>query len=159
MLTHRSSTKRAAVVAGTAALLAAGSAFVAIPASASASLDAADERGKAVAGKPTTCAKVGAEGSLYGKQFVKKEKFADPTIPVEWDQGTIASKALDILKVREGFEVTAIVVHGGKGYNLYTPDTLGEIEPNGWLRLHAPATKKGALQEGMDYWFLCAKKV
>lgn len=157
MLTHRSKPIRAVLTAGAAALLVAGSAVIAIPASASASLDAGDERGKASAGKPTDCSKVGADGTRYGKQFVKKEKWADPTVPVEWDQGTIASKALDILKVRDGFEVTAIVVHGGKGYNTYTPDGLGEIEPDGWLRLHAPIGKD-KLAEGMDYWFICAKK-
>jgi len=158
MSTHRSAPMRAAVLAGTATLLAGGLAVLAGPVSATATIEAGDERAKAATGKPTDCKKVGADGTRYGKQFVKKEKWADPTVPVEWDQGTIASKALDILKVRDGFEVTAVIVHGGKGYNTYTPEGLGDIKPDGWLRLHAPV-EKGGLAAGMDYWFLCAKKV
>ncbi|MGQ0467487.1 MAG: hypothetical protein ACT4QG_19490 [Sporichthyaceae bacterium] len=154
---------RTGIAAGSLALFVAGTAFAAAPAGASgsaAALEADDSRAaKAKAGVPTTCKAAGLTGKLYGKKFDgSKPAWADPTEPLEWDEGTIGANNLDVLFVREGFKLNgiAVVALDEKNYNVYTEESLGARPDEGWLNLHPPKAKKGTAK--IKHWFVCADK-
>lgn len=159
---------RASVAAGSAALLVAGAAYAAAPALAAGSVDSAptidagDDRAEAAkAGSPTTCGKgkggLGTGGEIFGKN--PKNTYKDPDTAVSYDEGTFGATNLDILSIRAGYKLLGLVVagQGGKSYNLYTVESLGERPAEGWLNLHAPVGK-GGVPTPINHWFVCVQK-
>lgn len=167
MLSRTQQILRTGVAAAASVALVAGATYAAAPAMAAesaaskATLEAGDDRAvEARTGVPTTCKSIGVAGTLYGKKFDgSTPEWADPTIPTEWDEGTIGANNLDILFIRKGFEVTglAVVALDEKNYNFYTTESLGERPAEGWLNLHPPTAKKGTAK--IKHWFVCANKV
>src|SRR5436305_8855706 len=66
-------------------------------------------------------------------------------------------KELSISAVKEGVTVTAIVVKGGDGYNVYVPGKKGLSDSAPWEKLISP--RNGGRQvPTISHWFLCGKK-
>ncbi|MFE6615440.1 LPXTG cell wall anchor domain-containing protein [Amycolatopsis sp. NPDC057786] len=64
---------------------------------------------------------------------------------------------LDITAVAKGVTVTAIVVKGGHGYNVYVPGEKGLPENPPWTQLRSPLNK-GDQQAAISHWFVCGEK-
>ncbi|RSN31607.1 hypothetical protein DMC61_15855 [Amycolatopsis sp. WAC 04169] len=65
--------------------------------------------------------------------------------------------SLDITAVAKGVTVTAIVVKGGHGYNVYVPGEKGLPENPPWTKLRSPLNK-GDQQAAISHWFVCGEK-
>ncbi|EME63973.1 LPXTG cell wall anchor domain-containing protein [Amycolatopsis decaplanina] len=105
-----------------------------------------DDRATQVVGSnATTC-----EGAkLPGKVL--------PTSDLTFTGGTQEDKYLDITAVAKGVTVTAIVVKGGHGYNVYVPGEKGLPENPPWTQLRSPLNK-GDQQAQISHWFVCGEK-
>ncbi|MFI5558255.1 LPXTG cell wall anchor domain-containing protein [Amycolatopsis japonica] len=71
--------------------------------------------------------------------------------------GTEKDKYLNITAVGEGVTVTAIVVKGGDGYNIYEPGKRGLAETPPWEKLRSPMNG-GGKQADISHWFACGEK-
>ncbi len=65
--------------------------------------------------------------------------------------------SLDITEIPERTEVTAIVVKGADGYNVYTPGEKGMSQSPPWEGLHAPLMDKPnkRIIPEISHWFAC----
>ncbi|RSM71896.1 hypothetical protein DL991_33585 [Amycolatopsis sp. WAC 01375] len=104
-----------------------------------------DDRATQVVGEnATTC-----EGAkLPGKVL--------PTSDLTFTGGT-DNLLLNITAVGKGVTVTAIVVKGGHGYNVYVPGEKGLPENPPWTELRSPLNK-GDQQAAISHWFVCGEK-
>ncbi|WP_340687147.1 LPXTG cell wall anchor domain-containing protein [Amycolatopsis coloradensis] len=80
-----------------------------------------------------------------------------PTSDLTFTGGTQQDKYLDITAVAKGVTVTAIVVKGGHGYNVYVPGEKGLPENPPWTQLRSPLNK-GDQQAQISHWFVCGEK-
>ncbi|WP_439383501.1 LPXTG cell wall anchor domain-containing protein [Amycolatopsis lexingtonensis] len=80
-----------------------------------------------------------------------------PTSVVTFTGGTEKDQYLNITKVAEGVTITAIVVKGGDGYNLYVPGAKGLPDTPPWNKLRSPLNG-GRQLPTISHWFLCGKK-
>lgn len=105
-----------------------------------------DDRATQVVGSnATTC-----EGAkLPGKVL--------PTSDLTFTGGTQEDLHLAITAVAKGVTVTAIVVKGGHGYNVYVPGEKGLPEVPPWTELRSPLNK-GDQQAQISHWFVCGEK-
>jgi LPXTG-motif cell wall-anchored protein len=71
--------------------------------------------------------------------------------------GTEKDKYLNITAVAEGVTVTAIVVKGGDGYNIYEPGQRGLGKTPPWEKLRSPMNG-GGQQADISHWFVCGEK-
>ncbi|MFE0024637.1 LPXTG cell wall anchor domain-containing protein [Amycolatopsis sp. NPDC059021] len=71
--------------------------------------------------------------------------------------GTDKDKYLSITAVAEGVKVTAIVVKGGDGYNIYEPGKRGLAAKPPWEKLRSPLNN-GGQQATISHWFACGSK-
>ncbi|RSM62635.1 hypothetical protein DMH03_11205 [Amycolatopsis sp. WAC 01376] len=104
-----------------------------------------DRATQVVAENATTC-----EGAkLPGKVL--------PTSDLTFTGGTQKDIHLNITEVAKGVTVTAIVVKGGHGYNVYVPGEKGLPENPPWTQLRSPLNK-GDQQAQISHWFVCGEK-
>ncbi|MGQ0632047.1 MAG: hypothetical protein ACT4P1_13505 [Sporichthyaceae bacterium] len=158
----RAVTGRVVISAGTAvaAVLAAGAAATAVP-----TIEAGDKRAEAASGNATTCGSEGKFGVSVGGQrygIDSDGEYNDPSTVVSFTKGTLDQPFLNISAVKSGFEVLAVIVKGGNGYNLYergmqtqAPQGLGELP---WNDLRSPANA-GDGPPDISHWFVCVNAV
>lgn len=99
--------------------------------------DAGDPRAVGHDGSVGTCAAAGLSGS---------------TIPSDKVAADVKERAF--IDVLDHTGITAVVIAGGPGYNVYKAEKLGK----GWADLHAPV-KADRLPEEIGYWFACGTLV
>ncbi|MFD2471105.1 LPXTG cell wall anchor domain-containing protein [Amycolatopsis silviterrae] len=104
-----------------------------------------DDRAKPVEGNATTCVQAKVPGDLLAE--------GDLTVT----GGTAKDKYLNVTAVREGVTVTAIVVKGGPGYNVYVPGKKGMSATPPWEKLRSPFNH-GDQVPTISHWFACGTK-
>ncbi|MBB1152839.1 MULTISPECIES: LPXTG cell wall anchor domain-containing protein [Amycolatopsis] len=104
-----------------------------------------DDRAKPVEGNATTCVEAKVSGDLLGA--------GDLTVT----GGTQKDKYLNVTAVGEGVTVTAIVVKGGPGYNVYVPGKRGMSATPPWEKLRSPFNR-GEQLPTISHWFACGTK-
>ncbi|ATY14629.1 hypothetical protein CU254_32580 [Amycolatopsis sp. AA4] len=104
-----------------------------------------DGRAKPTEGNATTCAQAKVPGNLLGA--------ADLTVT----DGTQKDQYLNVTAVGEGVTVTAIVVKGGPGFNVYVPGTRGMSATPPWEKLRSPFNRGDQLPT-ISHWFACGTK-
>ncbi|MFI7115593.1 LPXTG cell wall anchor domain-containing protein [Amycolatopsis sp. NPDC049868] len=105
-----------------------------------------DDRATQVVGSnATTCEGAKVPGKLI------------PASDLTFTGGTEKDLYLDITAVAKGVTVTAIVVKGGHGYNVYVPGEKGLPENPPWTQLRSPLNK-GDQQAQISHWFVCGEK-
>lgn len=99
-----------------------------------------DARATAYAGNVTTCAEAGLPGSTV-------------TLPnLEDATGTYVTITGD--DIPSGDTITAVVVKGGPGYNVYQASDLGALP---WKNLRSPTNVGGQIPQ-ISHWFACVTK-
>ncbi|MEV6874799.1 LPXTG cell wall anchor domain-containing protein [Amycolatopsis sp. NPDC051128] len=94
----------------------------------------------------TTC----EDAKLPGETLVRSDELPTDVIDIE---GGVPNKdkTLTIKQVAKGVTITAVVVKGGDGYNVYKADKLGAMP---WKDLKSP--KNGGKQvPTISHWFVC----
>ncbi len=104
-----------------------------------------DGRAKPVEGNATTCAQAKVPGDLLGA--------GDLTVT----GGTQKDKYLNVTAVGEGVTVTAIVVKGGPGFNVYVLGERGMSATPPWEKLRSPYNRGDQLPT-ISHWFACGTK-
>ncbi|HEY3471253.1 MAG TPA: LPXTG cell wall anchor domain-containing protein [Amycolatopsis sp.] len=95
------------------------------------------------------------DAKLPGKTLATSDK---PTDLIEFTGGVPdKDKSLTITKVDESVTVTAIVVKGGDGYNIYVPGEKGLPETPPWKDLISPLNG-GKQVPAISHWFVCGAK-
>lgn len=104
-----------------------------------------DNRATPIEGNTSTCEKA----KLPGTEVSTKD--------LTYTGGTNDDKYLNITAVAAGVKVTAIVVKGGDGYNVYEPGKRGLGKTPPWEKLRSPMNK-GGQQATISHWFACGEK-
>jgi LPXTG-motif cell wall-anchored protein len=104
-----------------------------------------DDRAIATPKNVSTCEKA----NLPGTEVSTKD--------LTYTGGTEKDKYLNITAVGEGVTVTAIVVKGGDGYNIYEPGKRGLGKTPPWEKLRSPMNG-GGQQAQISHWFACGEK-
>lgn len=97
----------------------------------------------------TTC----ADAKLPGETLVRSDELPTDVIDIE---GGVPNKdkTLTIKQVAKGVTITAIVVKGGDGYNIYIPGKKGLPENAPWKDLKSPLNG-GRQVPTISHWFVC----
>ena len=96
-----------------------------------------------------------ADAKVPGDTLVKS---GDKTDLIEFTGGVPdKDKTLTITSVAKGVTITAIVVKGGDGYNLYVPGEKGLSETPPWEDLKSPLNG-GRQVPTISHWFVCGSK-
>ncbi|MBE1501093.1 LPXTG-motif cell wall-anchored protein [Amycolatopsis lexingtonensis] len=105
-----------------------------------------DGRATPVPKNATTC----ADAKLPGKTLVRSDEL--PTDVIDFTGGVPdKDKSLTITGIAKGVTITAVVVKGGDGYNVYDAGKLGDLP---WKDLISP--KNGGRQiPTISHWFVC----
>lgn len=111
-----------------------------------------DDRATIHTGNAKDCDDVGLDGSVI-VQVDGEEDLG--TELIEYDGGALnEDKYLDILSVKEGVEVTGIVVKGGDDANVYVPGEKGLEENPPWEDLRSPLNTGGKIPQ-ISHWYIC----
>ncbi|MEU5263017.1 LPXTG cell wall anchor domain-containing protein [Amycolatopsis sp. NPDC021455] len=97
----------------------------------------------------TTC----ENAKLPGETLVKSDELPTDVIDIE---GGVPNKdkTLTIKQVAKGVTITAIVVKGGDGYNIYVPGEKGLSQTPPWKDLKSPLNG-GRQVPTISHWFVC----
>ncbi|HEY9390677.1 MAG TPA: hypothetical protein VIR27_13060 [Mycobacteriales bacterium] len=108
--------------------------------------DSGDSRAISYAGNATTCADIGLGGATpYDDDYLQGSGYA----ALNNDKTKVTISGLP-----DGVTLTAIVVKGGDGYNLYTPGERGLGESLPYTDLHSPLVGQGNIPT-ISHWFAC----
>ncbi|MEQ0560252.1 LPXTG cell wall anchor domain-containing protein [Amycolatopsis sp. NEAU-NG30] len=105
-----------------------------------------DGRATPVPKNASTC----EDAKLPGQTLVRSDELPTDVIDIE---GGVENKdkTLTIKGVAKGVTITAVVVKGGDGYNIYKPEKLGDLP---WKDLKSPLNG-GRQVPTISHWFVC----
>jgi hypothetical protein len=159
---HALLSRTAAPSALSVAVLAAGALVPGLTSAASAKTAAPeDARATIHSGNVTNCGTgqngAGIGGTAYG--IDDGNSLAAPGAVVDFTGGALGGTYLDLLQVKAGFEISAVIVKGGDAYNVYLPGSQSAA-PTGlgtlpWNNLRSPNNASGG-PAGISHWFVCA---
>ena len=106
--------------------------------------DTQDPRAIAHDGNVTTCGSAGVSGTLL-----------KPVVDYQFTGGVPnVDQYVTITGVSGGVTVSAVVVKGGDGYNVYVPGRLGLPATPPWTNLRSPLNGGGNIPQ-ISHWYVC----